>query len=244
MPIRDRWIDSRGVRLHALESVPDATAMQIPLLVIPGVFGTAEDYRDEMTRLQPRPCLAVSLRGRGRSDVPAGGYRLEDHLTDIAATMADWGHARVAIMGYAIGGAYATAYALGAPAKIAGLIIGDYPARYRALPEKWVASALKSMGERARPEVARALQAESAQLSMWERLGELSCPVAVLYGAQAGSMVTAEVIAQYREHLPAVEMLILENNGHELWKPDFDSYLDAIANFLTRIDAKSASTKS
>ena len=48
----------------------------------------------------------------------------------------------------------------------------------------------------------------------------------------------------YKDNLPAVEMLILENNGHELWKPDFDSYLDAIANFLTRIDAKSASTKS
>jgi pimeloyl-ACP methyl ester carboxylesterase len=240
MPIRERWIDSGGLRLHSLESVPNEATNLVPLLIIPGVFGTAEDYIDEMMRLAPRRCLAVSLRGRGRSDVPASGYRLEDHISDITATIAAWDFGgpaeRLAMMGYAIGAAYAMAYAVDAPGKIAALIIGDYPARYRAMPAKWVDTALASMGERARPEVARALQRESTQVSLWERLGSLRCPVAVLRGAQTGSMVTDEIAAKYREHRPDVEIITLEHNGHELWKPDFDSYVGAIGECLSRID--------
>jgi len=236
MSIRERWVDSGGVRLHCLESVPQAPSAHVPLLIIPGVFGNAEDYLDEMTRLAPRRCLAVSLRGRGNSEVPASGYRLEDHVADIASTMAQCGFEQPALMGYAIGGAYAIAYALAAPEKISALVIGDYPARYRPLPAKWVESALESMGARANPEVARALQRESALVPFWERLGSLQCPVAVVRGAQAGSMVTAEVAAQYRESRPDVEIITLENNGHELWKPDFDGYIGAIGDFLGRVD--------
>lgn len=236
MSIRERWVDSGGVRLHCLEDVPSEATTQVPLLIVPGVFGTAEDYLDEMSRLSPRPCLAVSLRGRGRSDVPATGFRLEDHIADIAATIAQCGFGRPAMMGYAIGAAYTMAYAVESPEKIAALIIGDYPARYRALSAKWVETALGSMGERARPEVARALQRESAQVSLWERLGSLRCPTAILRGAQTGSMVTTEVAAKYHEYLPGAEILTLEHNGHELWKPDFESYIEAIRNFLSRID--------
>ena len=236
MPIRERWVDSGGVRLHCLESVPLRPTIQVPLLIIPGVFGNAEDYIDEMTRLAPRRCLTVSLRGRGNSDVPVSGYSLENHVSDIAATLAQCGFERPAMMGYAIGAAYAMAYAVDAPDKISALIIGDYPARYRALPAKWVETALENMGARANPEVARALQRESAQVSLWEHLGSLRCPTAVVRGAQAGSMVTAEVAANYQEHCPGVEIITLENNGHELWKPDFDSYIGAIGKFLARVD--------
>src|SRR5579862_9063961 len=161
MSIRDRWVDSGGVRLHGLESVPLEPTTQVPLLIIPGVFGNAEDYIEEMTRLAPRQCLAVSLRGRGQSDVPSSGYRLEDHISDIAAAIAQCGFERPALMGYAIGAAYAIAYAVDAPDKISALIIGDYPARYRELSVKWVAAALESMGARANPVVARELQRDS-----------------------------------------------------------------------------------
>jgi pimeloyl-ACP methyl ester carboxylesterase len=236
MSIRERWVDSGGVRLHCLESLAPEPTTQVPLLIIPGVFGNAEDYIDEMTRLAPRRCLAVSLRGRGKSDVPASGYRLDDHVSDIAATVAQCDLEKPAMMGYAIGAAYAIAYAVDAPEKISGLIIGDYPARYRVLSAKWIETALETMGARANPEVARALHRDSALVPLWERLGSLRGPIAVMRGAQAGSMVTAEVAAKYQEHRPDVEITTLKNNGHELWKPDFDSYIGAIENFLGCID--------
>ena len=240
MAISERWIINGSVRLHALESAPLEPSAQTPLVIVPGVFGNAEDYLDEMTRLAPRRCLAVSLRGRGNSDVPASGYALEDHVSDVSAAIAQCGFTRPALMGYAIGAAYAIAYSIGAPESISGLIIGDYPARYRTLSEKWVVSALEAMGSRARPEVAHALQRASAQASLWEHLQTLRCPIAVVRGGQAGSMVTEEVIAKYREYAPVAEILTIEPNGHELWKPDFDAYIDALGNFLARIDTTAA----
>jgi len=237
MAIIEKWIVNGAVRLHALESVPAEPSTQVPLLIIPGVFGNAEDYLDEMARLAPRRCLAVSLRGRGHSDVPASGYALEDHVSDVAAAVAQCGFNRPAMMGYAMGAAYATAYAIKAPQSISALIIGDYPARYRSLSEKWVATALESMGERARPEVAHALQRASAQVSLWEHLESIRCPIAVLRGGQSGSMVTEEIVAKYREFAPRAEILTIEANGHELWKPDFAVYMAIIENFLARIDS-------
>jgi hypothetical protein len=58
-----------------------------------------------------------------------------------------------------------------------------------------------------------------------------------LRGGQAGSMVTEEIVAKYREFTPAAEILSIEPNGHELWKPDFDAYIVAIGKFLARVDA-------
>jgi pimeloyl-ACP methyl ester carboxylesterase len=242
MPIRDRWIVNANVRLHSLESVAPEPSEQVPLLIIPGVFGNAEDYIDEMSKLAPRKCMAVSLRGRGRSEVPASGYSLEDHVSDIVAAVTQSGFERPAMMGYAIGAAYAIAYAVEWPNTISALIIGDYPARYRALSPKWVATALEAMGERARPEVAHALQRESAQVSLWERLASIRCPTAILRGALEGSMVTEEIAAKYREFLPGAEIVTLARNGHELWKPDFESYIGAIGQFLSRIDAAPQAT--
>jgi pimeloyl-ACP methyl ester carboxylesterase len=238
MPIRERWVTNGNIRLHCLESVAGST-LQTPLLIVPGVFGTADDYVDEMEGLAPRKCIAVTLRGRGRSDAPGDGYTLEDHVSDIAATVTQSGFQHPAIMGYAIGAAYAIAYATELPGSVAGLIIGDYPARYRALSEKWVSRALETMGERARPEVACALQRDSAQIPLWERLASLRCPVAIVRGGQANSMVTEEIAARYRESLPSAAILTIEANGHELWKPDFDTYIRVIRDFLSRVDGKS-----
>ena len=68
----DGWADNHGVRLHYLET--GTASCSLPLVFLPGTFGYAEDYIDEMSALAPRRCMAVSLRGRGRSDTPAVGY--------------------------------------------------------------------------------------------------------------------------------------------------------------------------
>jgi pimeloyl-ACP methyl ester carboxylesterase len=120
--------------------------------------------------------------------------------------------------------------------RIAGVIVGDYPARYRALSPKWAERAVTAMPERARPEVAAALQRESSEVLLWDNLGSLDCPVMILKGGQAGSMVTAEVAAKYLERLKEGEIVTLDKNAHELWRPDFESYMSAIRAFLQRVD--------
>jgi len=234
MPIEERFVNSGSVRLHCLAQESDSALT--PFLIVPGTFGVAEDYVEEMTALAPRRCITVSLRGRGRSDAPASGYRFEDHVADIAATAAQLGTEKFAVMGYSMGAAYALGFAAQQPQRIAGLIVGDYPARYRALSLKWTERAVASMPDRARPEVAAALQRESSQVLLWDSLSSIDCPVMILKGGQPGSMVTAEVGAMYLEHLRAAEIVTLDKNAHELWRPDFDSYIGAIRAFLERVD--------
>jgi len=234
MPIEERFVNRGSVRLHCLAQESDSALT--PFLIVPGTFGVAEDYVEEMTALAPRRCITVSLRGRGRSDAPQSGYQFEDHVADIAAAAAQLGSERFAMMGYSMGAAYALGFAAQQSGRIAGLIVGDYPARYRALSAKWAERAVESMPERARPEVAQALQRESSEVLLWDSLGSIDCPVMILKGGQPGSMVTAEVAAMYLERLKQGEIVTLDQNAHELWRPDFESYIGAIRAFLERAD--------
>ena len=234
MPIEERWVENGAVRLHCLGQETDSALT--PFLIVPGTFGLAEDYVQEMEALAPRRCLTVSLRGRGRSDAPMNGYRFEDHVADIAAAAPQLGDERFAMMGYSMGAAYALGFAAQQSARLAGVIVGDYPARYRALSPKWAERAVASMPERARPEVAQALQRESSEVLLWDSLGSLDCPVMILKGGQPGSMVTAEIAAMYLERLKEGEIVTLDQNAHELWRPDFESYIGAIRAFLERVD--------
>jgi pimeloyl-ACP methyl ester carboxylesterase len=234
MPIEERWVQNGSVRLHGLAQETDSALT--PFLIVPGTFGVAEDYIQEMEALAPRRCLTVSLRGRGRSDAPPSGYRFEDHVADIVAAAAQLGDERFAMMGYSMGAAYALGFAAQQSRRIAGVIVGDYPARYRALSPKWAERAVTAMPERARPEVAEALQRESSEVLLWDSLGSIDCPVMILKGGQPGSMVTGEIAAKYLERLNQGEIVTLDRNAHELWRPDFESYIGAIRAFLKRVD--------
>lgn len=242
MSVEERWVDAKGVRLHCLVASPTGTSAGVPLVIVPGTFGMAEDYVPEMTALTPRPSVAPSLRGRGRSDVPTGGYTFEDHVSDVAAVVERLVESRFCLMGYSMGAAYAIGYALQAPDRVAGLIVGDYPARYPALAATWVQRAIDALPDRTRPDVARALQRDSAKVTLWEGLRSLACPVLILRGGQPEARVTPEIAAMYREHLPDVEIVTLERSGHNIWEPDFDTYVGAMRSFLERLDRDAAVT--
>ncbi len=234
MLIEDRWVNSGSVRLHCLEQ--ESNSPLTPFLIVPGTFGVAEDYIQEMSALAPRRCITVSLRGRGQSDAPASGYRFEDHVADITAAAAELGSEKFAMMGYSMGAAYALGFAADQPGRIAGLIVGDYAARYRALSPKWAERAVASMPDRANAKVAEALQRESSEVLLWDRLSSIGCPSMIIKGGQPGSLITSEIAAMYLERLKEAEIVTLDRNAHELWRPDFESYIGAIQSFLERVD--------
>ena len=81
------FADSAGVLIHALDNEARDSTLA-PIVVVPGMGESAEEYAWLLAELGDRRVVAVDVRGRGRSDAPEHGYRWEDHIGDIAAMIA------------------------------------------------------------------------------------------------------------------------------------------------------------
>lgn len=79
----------------------------------------------------------MSFRGRGRSDAPEHGYRIEDHVSDIEAVIADLGPSRLALFASSAGVPRALGYALKHTERLSCLVIEDHPAERGRLPPEW-----------------------------------------------------------------------------------------------------------
>src|SRR4051794_5466182 len=107
------WADNEGVRLHFLDSGgPGGPA---PILFVPGLSDVADEYAWLLDAWRPRRTLIVDLRGRGRSDAPATGYRPVDHAGDIVAVLAARAIPRVHLVTFSRGTSYALTWALAHP---------------------------------------------------------------------------------------------------------------------------------
>ncbi len=233
--------------LHFLTGVPSlAEGRGTPLLIVPAMAEAAEDYADLLQALAPRPCFALSLRGRGQSSAPLHGYTLEDHVSDLRAFVAALDPPPFCLLGCGHGVAYALAYAARYPDRLAGMIIGDYPADHPALPPTWVEDFLAStwrslpVSERMMRHVAEGLQREAEAISLWEALPAISCPTLILYGGQPGAGLTLPDVERYLTLLPDARVRRLPESSGCLWEPDYGQAVLAIGAFLRRLDTGEA----
>ncbi|MBO2534083.1 MAG: hypothetical protein CW342_14635 [Thermoactinomycetaceae bacterium] len=233
--IRDEWAVREGVRIHYLEGGEREAADRIPLMYIPGALGSAENFRSEMEKLAPRRTLAVSWRGTGKSDAPETGYSLEDQVKDAEAVMEKALKGRFYLMAYSMGVPRAIELAARHPRRVAGLILIDYPARYPAIPETWVERVLSSY-QNVPERVVRAIQRESREVLLWDRLRDIRRPVLVLRGGGEGSLLKEADAALFRERLSRVEIAVLPKAGHDVWNPDYDRFFRTVVSFLEERD--------
>lgn len=233
--IRDAWAVREGVRIHYLDSGEQEESGRIPLMYIPGSLESADGFRSEMEKLAPRRTLAVSWRGAGKSDAPETGYSLEDQVADAEAVMEEALEGRFCLMAYSMGVPRAIELAARHPRRVAGLILIDYPARYPALSETWAERVLAS--SRKIPErVVRAMQRESREVLLWDRLRDIRRPVLVLRGGGEGSLLKEADAAIFRERLPRVDIAVMPKAGHDVWNPDYDRFFRTVVSFLEERD--------
>lgn len=239
MNVEERYVNNRGVNIHVMESNREAKDA-CPLVVIPGLAESAEDYQEVVEKLYPRHCVVITLRGRGRSDSPASGYTLEDHVSDIEAAIGELELRKFVLMGFSRGVAYTLGYAVQHPDRIQGLIIGDYPAVHTHLKPGWVEffSSLppwrgKPLSERMSTGALHALQKESAQVMLWDRLPSLHCPALIIRAGRQGAALSAEAAEQYRERLPQAEIVIFEESDHNIFEPDPDVFIHTAERFMS-----------
>jgi pimeloyl-ACP methyl ester carboxylesterase len=234
--ITESFVDNNQVRIHYIQSTPDGTSGMTPLVVIPGMGQAAEDFAGPMAGNLGRPSVYVSIRGRGRSDVPASGYSYREQLSDVEAVVDHLGLDFFFLMGHSVGVAFALGLAGSRPERIRGLILSDYLPHYPPLPEEWVADVLKNP-EIGMPEHAvRALAAESERVVLMEELPKITAPVLVTRaGIAEESLLPEELLRLYTENLPDCRVETLEGMGHEPLDPDPGKFLGLIRKFMQEI---------
>jgi len=237
------FVDHDGVRIHALDNAR-VDASDPPVLVVPGMGEYADEYEWLLDRLGDRRVVIVDVRGRGRSDVPDAGYRWEDHIGDVRATIVQLGLERPIVVAFSRGSSYALGYALTYPGALRGLVIGDYFARHVGLPVEFADQQLATMlrgvpiSERMSEHAVRQVFAESREVPLWDRLTEIRCPVLVIRGGRKSALVGEELAAQWQESLPTVELALLPDAGHDLWSRDIDAYLAVLLPFVARVSSE------
>ena len=125
-PHRSARIESAGARIHFLEWGTDGPAE----VLLPGYSLTAHVFEDVAAALPKRfHVVAITPRGFGESDAPAGGAYTITTLVDDLRTLLDSLHiTSAALVGHSLSGTVIAAFALRYPERVTRLVFLDsYP---------------------------------------------------------------------------------------------------------------------
>ncbi|ALC90617.1 alpha/beta hydrolase [Bacillus sp. FJAT-18017] len=236
-------VSNNGTYIHFIDSGSKETNDGVPLIIVPGLSESAEDYILLMESLQSLRCITITLRGRGHSDAPSEGYTLEDHISDIESVIKHLHINDVLLMGYSRGVSYALGYALTNVTALKGLVLGDYPAIHSQLPEGWVEYFTaqppwrgKSIGDRMNRQTLQGIQIESHFVSFWDKLYTIQCPVLIIRGGKEGAALSEENAGRYLNELDNAKLVVFEDSNHNIFEPQSDRFVVTVENFLASIE--------
>ncbi|MFB9277116.1 alpha/beta fold hydrolase [Cohnella cellulosilytica] len=233
MDIGSHRASNGKIEIHYL--VSNEQDSSVPLLICPGLSETAEEYVELMTYLSPRKCVALSFRGRGQSDTPESGYDLEHHVSDIAAVVADAQLNRFHLYANSRGVAYALGYLEKHPAAVLSVLLQEYPAEHRALPEGWAEDYLLtylvqfSRQRNIRPEAVRGIERESTQRRLSKGINK---KLLVLRGMLADSLLDEEDCRRYERLCPDAAFAVFGRSGHDLRQTEKELLYRTIGDFI------------
>lgn len=122
-PNGSRFIHANGIRLHLLDLAGGDPA----LVLLHGLSANAHEFGGLIAAgLSPEfRIVAPDLRGRGQSDRPPAGYRMEDHARDVLALLDALGLERVVLGGHSFGAYLAIFIAAHHPERVSKVIVID-----------------------------------------------------------------------------------------------------------------------
>src|SRR5579871_2412520 len=82
----ERFADNDGVKIRYLDTDP-AEPVGLPIVFVPGIVDTADDYVEALEVFGNRRVLLVEMRGRGGSDAPERGYSPADQAGDVESVL-------------------------------------------------------------------------------------------------------------------------------------------------------------
>ena len=118
-----RFIDANGLHTHYL----DLLGGDPPIVLLHGLSANAYSFGGLIAAgLSPSfRVVAPDLRGRGRTDKPASGYRMSDHAGDVLALLDALRLERVVLGGHSFGAFLSIYLAAHAPDRVEKLVLID-----------------------------------------------------------------------------------------------------------------------
>lgn len=140
----DRYAAANGIRLRYLEWAGAPPT----LVLLHGLSANANSFAGlAAAGLAPRfRIVAPDLRGRGRSDAPAHGYRMADHAADVLALLDALGLERVVLGGHSFGAYLAIYIAAEAPERVERLVLLDAAMRMNPQVRELIKPSLDRLG--------------------------------------------------------------------------------------------------
>lgn len=236
--MKQGFVNNGKTNLHYIEYHSDIEE-KTPLLICPGLSEPAENYIKVMQALEPRRIIALSFRGRGKSDAPYGGYSLEHHVSDIENVVSGLNLNEFSVMGYSRGVSYALGYATKHPHSIKSLIVAEYPAEHKKMPDGWADEYLSTYwgsdlgANLLKAHVVHAIEKESQQIEFAGDLHKInSIPTLVMRGVMEESLLSEEQAAIYSHYIGSTTQTVFQNSGHTLKNTEFEKFITEINEFL------------
>jgi pimeloyl-ACP methyl ester carboxylesterase len=239
MAVVERWTDRSGPQIRYLDNAP-IEPVGLPILFSPGLSDFVDEYIEMLDFFVPRRVLAIEVRGRGRSGAPPSGYTVADHVTDLEAVLDQESVDRFHLVTFSRGTSWGLELALDQPERIASISIGDYGAVEVALSDPMLEQQLASrfrgvpMSERMPRHVLEQVAADSTGRELWGDLHRLPCPLLVARAGGTGGVLGDDLVDRYRAARPDVEVVVVPDAPHDLFRRDRLFYPRAVAAFLAR----------
>jgi hypothetical protein len=231
MEYTEHYIDNNGVKIHALEFNPSNDG--IPLVMVPGMINSANEAAEAVGEVLTRRTIILSLRGRGKSDSPAQGWRLEDQASDIAAVVKHFGFSKIALFGHSTGGSIAAGALPMISAEVIAFILGDFPPFYPPYNDGWRQNVLQfpdiSISDAALTGIVR--DAEYTDVSGY--LQAVSANLFAITGDPDKSLLQQDDIARLKEMYPLFTIERLDRCSHEFLSDDPARSITTIERFIS-----------
>lgn len=232
---------NQDVNIHYLDTIREANQQLTPIIICPGLSETAEEYEDLLTYLLPRRAIALSFRGRGRSDTPRTKYDLADHVSDLSAVIQETSIDRFHLMGYSRGVSYALGYAQTNENRLSSLIVQDYPAEHKQMSVQWAEDYIHNYlmptgrNKYIRQQAVKGIQRESTPIQLYAKL---DLPVLVIRGLLEGSLLSDADLLQYSHMFNDILVKEFAGSAHDIRDTEREALYQAIKDFLNEQETR------
>jgi long-chain acyl-CoA synthetase len=130
------------IRLSVINVAPEQPIEK--LVMIHGFGGNALQWKYQLAAFSDDShCIAIDLRGHGRSDAPASDYSVDEFVSDILAVLAALNvNEPVVLLGHSFGGAIAITFAHRCPERVKKLVLTATTGQYKLGPARRAALAI------------------------------------------------------------------------------------------------------